>query len=171
MPNKARQISKHLLYIIGSNVIYGLVVYYAFTWLSGYSLLYAYLGNLTLIAFGLAIDEYTQKMLQSKKLVMQLKEDKHREKNYRLVQWITDSFISFKTILYLFYVIILITSQIISFNPTLLSENVRNFISANSYSILFLIALDRLIVQFFDDKKKMKKVAENLKKSLAENQD
>ena len=171
MLNKIKQISKHLIYIIGSNIIYGLIVYCVFKWLSGYSLLYAYLGNIVLIVSGLALDEYSQKMFQSEDLVKQLKEDKNSEKNYRLIQWIMDSFVSFKTILYLFYIFILIISQLIKFDPTLFSENIRNFIGANDYSILFLISLDTLIGQFSNDRERMKKISEKFKKSWSESQD
>ena len=170
MLNKIKRICKYLLYFLWSNTIYGLIVYYVFTWLSGYSLSWAYLGNLMLIVFGLTIDEQAIKMLHSKKLVTQLKGEKNIEKNYRLVQSITDSFISFKTTLYLFYVFTLVISQIINFNPELLSEGIRNFINANAYSILFLIALDRLIAQFSNDREKMKEASEKLKKSLTETQ-
>ena len=102
---------------------------------------------------------------------MQLKKEKDAEKNYRLIQWIMDSFVSFKTILYLFYVVILIVSQVISINPTLVGENISNFIMANNYSILFLIAFDMLLSQFTKDKERMKEISENLKKSLAEKEE
>ena len=171
MPNKIKQTGKYLLYILWSNIIYGLIVYYTFIWLSGYSLLYAYFGNLALIVFGLAIDGYSQKLLQSKKLVVQLKEDKNSEKNTRIVGMLIDSFVSFKTVLYLFYAFILIVSQIIDFYPLLVSENVKNFISANNYSILLLIALDMLTRQFSEDRERMQKLSEKFKKSLMEHQD
>jgi len=171
MSNKIKRIGKHLFYILWSNVLYGLLLYFVFTWLAGYSLLYAYFWNLALIILGLAIDAYLLQMLQSKKIIMQLKEEKDAEKNYRLIQWIMDSFVSFKTILYLFYVVILIVSQVISINPTLVGENISNFIMANNYSILFLIAFDMLLSQFTKDKERMKEISENLKKSLAEKEE
>ena len=70
MLNKTQQISKYILYEILGNVVYGLVLYYVFTWLAGYSFIYAYLWNVALIILGLAIDEYAKKMFQSKKLIM-----------------------------------------------------------------------------------------------------
>lgn len=126
--------------------------------LAGYSLLYAHFGNLALIVVGLAIDEYMYKMLQSKKLVAQLKQEKDMETNYRLIQWIMDNFVSFKSILYLFYIIILVVSKIIDFNPELLGDDIGSFIRANDYSILFLLAFDTLISQFTKDRTRMKKV-------------
>jgi len=170
MSNKIKQIGKHLFYILWSNVIYGLILYFLFTWLAEYSLLYAYFGNLSLIIIGLAIDAYFLKMLQSKKLMLQLKEE-NDAKNYRLIQRLVDSFVSFKTILYLFYVIILIFSQILTINPTFVGENISNFILANNYSILFLIAFDMLLGQFSKDKERMKEISENMKKSLADKEE
>ena len=170
MSNKIKQIGKHLFYILWSNVIYGLILYFLFTWLAEYSLLYAYFGNLSLIIIGLAIDAYFLKILQSKKLMMQLKEE-NDAKNYRLIQRLVDSFVSFKTILYLFYVIILIFSQILTINPTFVGENISNFILANNYSILFLIAFDMLLGQFSKDKERMKEISENMKKSLVDKEE
>ena len=168
MPSKTKKLGGYLFYLLLSNVIYGLFVYQVFTWLVGYSLLYAYLGNLLLIILGLAWDEYMQRHLQSKKLTIQLKQEKDRELNQRFVRWLMESFISFKTALYLFYVFILIISQFIKFFPELLGENAKIFISANDYSILFLIALDTMSTQFAKDRQRMKIIAKNLEKALAE---
>ena len=82
-----------------------------------------------------------------------------------------DSFVSFKTVLYMFYIFILIFSQIIDFYPALVGENIGNFISANSYSILLLIALDQVIGQFSKDRERVGKISEKLKKDLVENQE
>ena len=168
MPNTMKKIGEYSVYFLWSNALYGLVVYSVFRWLASYSLLYAYLGNLALIVLGLAMDEYMQRMLQSEKLVAELKKEKDSEKNFRFIHWIMDSFISFKTSLYLFYVLILIVSQIIKFDHALVGENMRVFISANDYSILLLIALDTLIRQFSNDRGRMRSISENLKKALDE---
>ncbi|MGL4670359.1 MAG: hypothetical protein ACRCVG_07210 [Methanobacteriaceae archaeon] len=110
-------------------------------------------------------------MIQSKDIVTGLMKEKDMEKSYNSIQGLIDSAISFKTELYLFYVFILIFSQIIDFSPELVSEDLANFILANSYSILLLIAFDRIIQNFSNDRKRMKKISANLKKSLSENQD
>jgi hypothetical protein len=171
MPNKIIRIIKFILYDLIFVVIYGLILYFVFIWLSGYSLLYAYLGNLALILLVLALDEYMIRMLQSKDIVMGLIKENNKEKNYSSIQSIMDNTISFKTELYLFYVFILIFSQIIDFSPALVSNDFSKFILANSYSILLLIAFDRIIQNFSNDRKRMKKVSANFKKSLNENQD
>ena len=174
MRNKIVQMSKYIAYIFFSNLIYGFILYFVFTWLSGFSQLYAFFGNLALIIMGLAVDEYQQKWMLSNKMITdikQLKNEKDIEKNYRLVRRMIDSFVSFKTVLYIFYVFILIASQIITFNPALVGGNLSNFVLANSYSILPVIAIDMLIKQFSKDRKRMAKASENLEKAFTENQE
>ena len=166
MSKKIKKIIKNVLYALFSNVIYSFILYYTYTWLAGYSLIYAYLGNLALIIIALVIDELIlksiQSEIQSKKIVTQI------DKDVSLL--FMDVFISFKTVLYMVYIFILILSPIIVFNPTLLNEGLRNFIAANEYSILILIAVDMLIQTFSKDSKRIKKISTELKKYLNENQ-
>ena len=170
MGNKLKKICKFVLFFIYSNVIYGLIVYFTFIWLSGYSLMLGYFGNILLIILGLLLDVYLQKFLKSKNLAIQLKDEKNPEKAFRTIKTILDNYISFKTVLYLFYVIILILSQILVFYPSLFGDNISNFIEANSYSILFLIALDMLSKQFTKDRGELREIAENLNNALAKSE-
>ena len=176
MLNKMIKIGKHALYILISNVIYGLILYFGFVWLAGYSPIYAYFYNLALIIGGIAIDEYMITMLQSKKIIlqlkdMQLKDKKDFEINYHLIQRLVENYVSFKTVLYLFYVVILIISPIIDSNPALVGAELGNFILANHYSIMFLIAVDMIITQFSKDRERMKEISAKLNTSLFENHD
>ena len=170
MKEKIKRIINFILFFIYTNVIYGLIVYFVFTWLAGYSLLAGYFGNLALIVLGLVMDAQIHKILQSKKLIQELKEDKNPEQGYRFIQSLLDNYVSFKTSLYLFYVVILVLSQIIVFYPTLLSENISNFIAVNNYSILLLLAFDMLSRQFSKDKERKKAISENLEKALSESE-
>lgn len=171
MLNKIIQISKFILYDVVFIIIYGVILYFIFIWLAGYSLLYAYLGNLALIFLVLAVDEYSIKTLESKDLTGRLMNEKDMEKSYNSIQDAINSSISFKTELYLFYVFILIFSQIIDFNPSLVGKDVSSFILANSYSIILLIAFDRIIQNFSNDRERMKKISANIKKSLDESKE
>ena len=168
MKEKLKRIIRFILFFIYTNVIYGLIVYFVFTWLAGYSLLAGYFGNLALIVLGLVLDTYMLKMLQSKKLVEELRKEKDTEQGYRFIQLVLDNYVSFKTSLYLFYVLILVFSQIIVFYPTLFGENISNFIAVNNYSILLLVAFDMLSSQFLKDKARKKEIAENLEKAFSE---
>jgi hypothetical protein len=168
MKNKIRQINKYLIYDILGMAAYGLILYFGFTWLAGFSLLYAYLWNFALIIFAVALDKYFDKLMKSDKMLMLMKEKYGTEK---AVLMLTGGVISFKTLIYLFYIFILIASQIIDFNPALIDGNLVDFIHANNYSILFLLAFDTLVRQFSKDRERMRKVAEKIKDSLSENQD
>jgi hypothetical protein len=150
-----------------------LILYYVFTWLVGYSLVHAYLWNLAFLVFALVIDEYMLKMFQSKKLVMQLKKEKNAEKNFRFIQWMIDSFVSFKTILYVFYAFVLIVSQIIEFSSAsvVITGDLENFILMTKYNILLLIAFDMIIGHFSKDKERTKNISAKLKKNMVDNQD
>ena len=170
MKSKLKRIIKFILFFIYTNIIYGLIVYFVFTWLAGYSLLAGYFGNLALIILGLALDASLYKMLQSKKIVQSIKDEKNPEHGYRFFQTLLENYVSFKAALYLFYVIILVLSQIILFYPALFGENISHFISANNYSILLLIAFDMLSSQFSKDKEKKRAIAENLEKTFYENE-
>ncbi|MCL2146903.1 MAG: hypothetical protein FWH52_03750 [Synergistaceae bacterium] len=160
---KIRTFLFSLIYI----AIYGFVSYSVFTWLFEYSRLFAYLGNLALIIIVLAMDELTLKMIQSEKYITQIMKDENdpREKFNSLQMGLNNSF-SFKTDLHLFYVFILIASQIIELYPTLVGEKLGNFIFANNYSILLLIAFDTLVSQFSKDRERIDKILELFKKSM-----
>jgi len=164
MLNKIMKLIKHLLYAVTSNVLYGVAVYYIYTALVGKSLVYVYLVNLVLIVLFLVLDEAVLRMWESEKFVMQLKNEKNFRKDYRYIKLYFDAFVSFKTILYLFYIFILFAAQIINLYPTLINENLVNFVFANNYSILLLIATDQLIGQFLKDKRRIKKISAEIEK-------
>jgi len=169
MINKVKRITNYLIYGIFTNAIYGFILYNLCTWLSGYSLIYAYFGNFILIILGLMLDELFLKMFQSKWLVIQIKNNKDMEINYNILKFIFNSFISFKLILYVFYILIMIISEIIELNSILINKNFENFIFANRYSILLLIALDQLIGQFSKDRERINKTSKNFEKNWNEN--
>ncbi|MDR2532898.1 MAG: hypothetical protein LBC82_08685 [Oscillospiraceae bacterium] len=171
MSNKIMKIIKHLLYAVISNLLYGFVVYFVYTLLIGYSLLYVYLVNLVLIFLFFVWDEAMVKLWESKKISILLKKEKDTEKSSRQFLWFIDAFVSFKTVLYLFYIIILIIAQVIDSYPTLLNENLANFILANNYSILVLIAADQLTGQFSKDRRRVKEISAKIKKEFAESRD
>jgi len=167
MSDKISKLIKTLLYAILTNIVISLIIYFSFTWLSRYSLLYAYLGNLALIVTALALDEIALKMLQSEKHIMDMQKDGDIAGQYHHYQkFLFDSFVSFKTVLYLFYVLILIVSQLVDFYPALMNESLKSFVFANRYSILILIAIDQLIGQFSKDRERIERLSAKLKKDL-----
>ncbi|MCL2817829.1 MAG: hypothetical protein FWD39_05535 [Clostridiales bacterium] len=172
MLRKIMQKSKYLFSDLFFMIVYGFILYYLTAWLAGYSLLFAYLGNLALMILILAIDELTlYKMMQPEKIALRMKKAKDPEKNFQALLRGLENSVSFKTDLYLFYIFILIASQIMDFNSALAGEGFNNFILTTRYSILLLLALDSLIRHFSKDRERMRKISEKLKETLTENQD
>jgi len=67
--------------------------------------------------------------------------------------------------------LILLISQIINADLISIHNDFKNFISANEYSILLLIAVDMLISQFSKDRQRVKLLSEKIEKYLAENRE
>jgi len=155
---KIKQALGHIIYVLFSNTIYGLILYFVYVWFSGYSLLLAFFGNFALIIAGLAVDESTIKYFESEKTVKYFERTKLSRSDRYFLRHYTSSFVSFRTALYVFYIFILVLSQVLEFNPDMLGEKMRSFILSNSYSILLLIAADMLLAQFSKDKERMKKI-------------
>ena len=170
MVHKLKQARKHILYAITSNVIFGSIYYFTFSWLAGYSLLYAYFGSLALIFLGLELDKYLKRTLVSSKTILEIKSlpKEDQEKNYRLLEWMIESFVSFKTILFVFYFFVVVVSQIVMIAPTLVSESLNNFLTANSYGIVLLMAIDIIRAQFSQDREEMKGMVAVLRRAWEE---
>ncbi|MCL2807394.1 MAG: hypothetical protein FWD27_04415 [Coriobacteriia bacterium] len=168
MKNKIKQIGKHVLYVLFSSALYGLALYLVTIWLAGYSLLWAYVGNLVLIIFALWSDEFAIKQFKS---AITTKEGREALEKDRFFWFYADSFVSYKTVLYLFYVVVLIASQVAEFYPDIFSEEVASFLLANRFSILILLAYDMLTQQFSKDRTRAKALSEELKARTAESTD
>jgi len=165
MLKKLKQFVMYVLYILFSSAAYGVILYLVYTWLAGFSLLYAYLGNLALIIFALVSDNITFNVYDS---AMQSKKNTEVFKNSRFIRFHLDSFISYKTTLYMFYIFILLFSQVINSEIMIINESLRNFITANEYSILLLIAVDLLIRQFSEDREKSRYYKKRVENYLAD---
>jgi len=171
MSDKVKKVFKHAIYILLTNTIYWFAVYFTYLWLSGFSTMLAFLGNLAFILFGLSLDWMMYRFYESKKCIDLLKKEKDLDKPYRVMQLQLESFVSFRTVLYIFYGIIAIFSQIMVFYPELIGGNIGSFIKANSYSILLLVAFERIGEQFSKDREKAGEILENLKTELSEKQE
>ena len=139
-------IAKYMFYTLVMAALYGYTAFFLiYRQLTDGSLLYTYIGNMVLIIIFLTIDYIIHGVLQSKGFII-------TEKNYRFARFLyLDSLVSFKTTVYLFYIIVLVVSQIISFRPTPANAEIANFFTTIEYGILFVIALDTLIGSVFKD--------------------
>ena len=170
MSNKFKQIIESIIYVIFTNIVFGLIYFFVFSWLVEYSLLFAYFGCLGLIVIGLVLDNIMKKGLASEKTITTIKglSEKDKIANYRMLKFITDSFVSFKTVLFVFYIFVLIASQVISFNPSLAGEKFSNFVTANSYGLVLVIAFYMIVDQIPKDKLEMKEKAAIIEKAINE---
>ena len=164
MPGRIMYFVKYLLYALVTTVLYGFVAYYAiYMQLAEFSLLYTYIGNMVMIILSLTLDTIIHGVLQSKNFMI-------TKKNYRFARFLyMDSFISFRTTVYLFYIIILVVSQVISFSSAPLNEDIGNFFLTIEYGIILVIAFDTLIATIFKDMDRIKTVSAKFKKFLSEN--
>jgi len=154
-----------MFYTLIMAAIYGFTAYILiYRQLAGESLLYTYVGNMVLIIIFLTVDYIIHGILQSKGFVI-------TEKSYRLARFLyLDSLVSFKTTVYLFYIVVLVVSQIISFRPTPANEEIANFFVTIEYGILFVIALDTLIGSVFKDMDRIDGISAKFKKFISEQQ-
>ena len=159
MRHRKKPINKYFLYDILGIAAYGSVLYFGFIWLAGLSVLYAYLWNFALIILAVAFESFAERFLQSDNVIAMYKK-KHGTKKAHLMM--AGGWLSFKTLIYSFYLIILIASRLIDFNPALVSENLADFVLSNNYSILFLLAFDTLIGQFSKDRARTKNILSKL---------
>lgn len=171
MSNKMKRIGRYIAYVVLTNAIYGFILYFLIIWLARHSLLYAYIGNLVMVALGLAGDVFILKYFSSQKTVAEIKKEKNAEQNYRILSWYIDNYISFKAILYLFYAVLLIASQIINLGNIAVGENLNNFLRTTDYSILIVIAFDEFIERFLQGRRNSEVALEKLRKNWADNQD
>lgn len=175
MQNKLKRMGQYLAFFLLSNTLYGTLLYLTVTNLAKISLLYAYLGNLALIFLGLALDTFIlRKSASTKALSAQLrtiKNAKEKEQALRQIRWYFRHWMSFKTSLFLFYIAVLLLSQILRFYPGLVGEEFATFISTIDYSILVLLAFKDFGEEFAKDKDNAKKLSEEFEACLAEQQE
>jgi len=166
MQNKAVHFIKYIIYAIVATVIYGVTVYFLiYKPLAGDSLVYVYIGNMVMIILALAVDGIIHGVLQSKEFVI-------TKKNYLRARFFyMDSYVSFRTTVYMFYIVILIVSQILSLGPMLINEDLGNFILTIEYGIILVIALDTLFGAIFDDMERIRKISEKFALYLSSKQD
>jgi len=161
MLRKTKVTSIYIMAAIITAILYGFIAYIIiYHRLAGGSVLLAYLYNIALIIIFLSLDKLIHAKLQSDKFVV-------TRRNYLFALWIhIENYISFKTTIYLFYIFILITSRISFLDPTLVSEDFRNFILSIEYGLILVIAFDKLTEHVFKDVKRVKIVDDKFKKYM-----
>lgn len=156
MREKIKNIANTVLFILLGNALYGVLLYFLVTWLAGYSLLFAYLGNLLFIFVLIVVDEFAiRRTLRAESIYAEIIQIKHahgREAYLRFLKWALTYRITFKTFLFVFYVAVLIFAQILKFYPSLVAADISNFINIIEYSVIILLALKDFGEEFSRDR-------------------
>ena len=125
----------------------------------------AYIVNVAIILFFSIIDKIRLDYLHKRK--------KAPFKNKRLSEFF-DYFVlekhslhSIKSSLYVFYILVLVSSHLLLINPYLLdvSESVRSYLTTIGYGLIILVAVDKFIGQFMKDEKRIKTYEDKQKES------
>ena len=116
----------------------------------------------------LLLDKYLMKFITLESFVKL--NEKEQKQSKQFISWVLDSFVSFKTVLFVFYFFILIISQIINIASSFAGETLKSFILANNSGIVLLIAFDRIGNQFTKDRKDMEEKSEKFNAYLSKNQ-
>ncbi|MCL2407044.1 MAG: hypothetical protein FWC95_03870 [Defluviitaleaceae bacterium] len=130
-------------------VFFNLVI---FQWLAGGNNFAAYIINLGVIAMILVMDE-----LASHHTAREDFFTKRRSKFRGFIAKILfySHIVSFKSALYLFYILMLVLSRVTNLDQNILSREDISFIYSVEYGILLLIPLDKLIDLIVKDDKRM----------------
>lgn len=140
MSNKTMQFTRNRIYSLLSSIIYGIAMYFLiYRGLARETALASYLWNILFIIIFLILDKViNNKLLLSKEFV--INKDTYLSRTMHGL-----SFISFKVILYLFYIFIFIISRVSILEPNLINDNLRYFAMSIEYCLIFVIALDRFL--------------------------
>lgn len=159
-------LTKYILYAIFATTVYGCISYFSiYKQFAGLSLLYTYVGNMVMIILSLTLDSIIHGVLQSKDFVL-------TKKNYRFARFMyMDSYVSFRTTVYLFYIIILVVSQVLSFIPTPVNEDIEKFTTTIEYGIILVIAFDALIASVFKDMDRIVRISAKFRDYLSDKKD
>jgi len=98
--------------------------------------------------------------MESKELVI----TKENYKRYRFAY--LDSYVSSKTTVYLFYLFVLIAGQLHYFNLEFLSGEFGDYLESIKYSLVIVMALDKLIEHVFKDIKRVNKLSAKFKDAI-----
>ena len=153
-----------LLYITESVVLaclFGLFSFYViYRNIADGSPLYAYGLNLLFIVVILLLEKRIDSIMLSRNFAI-TPQTKRRtviiEKTLYLAHMV-----SFKTSLYLFYIVILLVSRAAALEPDIISDYIRTYIHSIEYCVLLLIPFDKFLEQVLKDEKRNKRIYANL---------
>ena len=141
-------------------IIIGIITYFViYGWLANGHLLTAYILNIAFIAIILVLDKAADHLMTKDEF---LTEGRSRLRNiFARILFVTH-LVSFKTALYLFYIVMLIVSRISILEPELIDIYHRGFINTVEYGIVLLIPLDKFVELMTKDDKRILKMIKRI---------
>ena len=143
------------LYVLESVVlawIFGIFSFYViYRRIAGEVPLYAYLWNLAFIVLLLLVEKFEDSFMLSKRFAITQQTEPYKVVLARVL-YITH-IVSFKTALYLYYVVILLVSRAAVLEPTIISDYLRSYIHSIEYCVLLLIPFDKFLEQIVKDER------------------
>ena len=154
MPGKTKDIILYIAFAMIPAAAYGLFSYFIiYTRLAGRSMLHSYLWNIAFIIAFLIFDKFTSDILLSKEFVI-------TKKTYFIAGVMhVLSFVSFKTAMYLFYIVVLIASRISILAPDSVPYGLHGFVLSVEYCLILLVVFDKFIEYLLEDGVRMKRVS------------
>ena len=151
--SKSTQVFFYVLYSLLMAVAYGLVSFFVvYRLLANEVVLTAYIWNIVFIVGFIALDKLANDILLSDELVI-------TKKNYYVAMVLhATSYVSFKTVLYLFYTFILIVSRISILEPNLMSADFRGFVLSIEYCLILVVAFDKFSEHLLKDDRRIKRI-------------
>jgi len=144
-----------------TSLLYGLFAYYIiYERLAFGHPVIAYIMNLLFIIVILMLDIWVHRKMDRKEF---LAADRSKLHDFLGKMLFYCHFVSFKTGLYLFYLIMLIASRTSTLEPSLLDPYMRTFIYSVEYGILLLLPMDKFLEQLYKDDKRMQSILERIK--------
>ena len=161
--NKDRKASRNLtMFFYGLETLmvaalFGMFSFYViYRRIAGEVPLYAYLWNLIFIATVLLLEKLADKIILSERFVVSQHTRPYKAALTKVL-YLTHT-ISFKTALYVYYILILLLSRAAMLDPSVISAYMRSYLFSVEYVVLLLIPFDKLLEQILKDDKRTKKI-------------
>jgi len=118
--------------------------------------LLAYVFNLLFIVGMLLLEKFLDNIMLSKSFTITPETRPYKAVMEKMLY--LAHMVSFKTALYLYYLVILLVSRAATLEPTIISDHIRIYIHSIEFCVLLLIPFDKFLEQILKDEKRNKKV-------------
>ena len=157
MGQKILNTTKYGLAAAITTVGFGILTYWLTTEIAGDSIVFAYLLNVAYIFICLLVDSIIYAKMESKTFLL----TKNNYKRYKYAYF--DSYISSKTMIYTYYIFVLVAGQLHYFDASILSGEFGDYLESIKYCLVIVMAFDKLIDHVFKDIKRINRISAKFK--------